>query len=172
MKRRIDLLDIHHMVTLVRTGGQWQMTVGKDAPRRVVLTEIQPGEYQVQADKKSARVKLAVKGNEVYIRAFDRTFSLCIVNPVEQAAQESGIDANRIYAPMPGTVVDIAAAEGARVERGQNLMTIESMKILTVLTAAQDAKVEKVHVKAGQSFDHKDILITLSSTKDIPDAPH
>jgi biotin carboxyl carrier protein len=39
---------------------------------------------------------------------------------------------------------------------------IESMKLETAIRAAQDGIVEKIHVRAGESFDRDAALVTLS----------
>ena len=64
---------------------------------------------------------------------------------------------------MPGTVVDVAVAAGDAVEAGQLLMTIESMKLQTAITAPQDASVAEVFVSAGTNFDQGDPLVRLDS---------
>ena len=63
---------------------------------------------------------------------------------------------------MPGTVVEINVRDGDRVERGWPLMTIESMKILTVIKAPRNGKITTIHVKTGQTFDKNDLLVTLT----------
>ena len=54
------------------------------------------------------------------------------------------------------------AIVGERVTAGTVVAVIESMKLETAIRAAQDGVVEKVHVRAGESFDRDAALVTLS----------
>lgn len=167
MKRRIDLLGSHYTVTILSRPGETHMTVDTEAPRPVAITKVTDTKHLIHMGENRAQVQMAVKGNMAYIRAFDRTFALGIVNPVEQAAQETGSSSTTICAPMPGMVVEITAAAGDRVAQGQPVMTIESMKILTVLTAPKDGDIAKILVNPGDAFDKNAVLITLSKTKEM-----
>lgn len=167
MKRRIDLLDSHYTVTIHKNPRETLMTVDTEAPVPVAITKVTDTKHLIHMGENRAQVQMAVKGNMAYIRAFDRTFALGIVNPVEQAVQETGISSSTICAPMPGMVVDVTAAAGDRVAKGQPVITIESMKILTVLTAPKDGGIAKILVNPGDSFDKNAVLITLSETKEL-----
>jgi len=63
---------------------------------------------------------------------------------------------------MPGVVVSVKAVVGERVAAGTVVAVIESMKLETAIRAAQDGIVEKIHVRAGESFDRDAALVTLS----------
>ena len=52
-------------------------------------------------------------------------------------------------------------AAGDPVTKGQSMITIESMKILTMITAPRDGEVSQVHVEPGDTFDKNAALITL-----------
>lgn len=171
MQRRIDLLNEQYSVTVFgRSGGQY-LQVADGAPRPVALSV--EGEFRriVQLGHQRAQIQMAVKGETVYIRAFDRCFRLRIVDPVEQAAQETGGCSSSARAPMPGTVVQVQAAAGDWVIKGQPLITIESMKILTEIKAPRDGEVECVHLQPGESFQKRAVLVTLVDKKEIQSAP-
>ena len=167
MKRRIDLLGNPYTVTLLNRPLKTHMIVNTETPRPVAITSVTDTEHLVHMGEARARVQMAVKGNTAYIRAFDRTFALTIVNPVEQAAQETGSSSSTICAPMPGLVVDISASAGDRVTKGQPVMTIESMKILTVLTAPKDGDIAGILVNPGDSFEKNAVLIRFSKKKEL-----
>ena len=165
MQRRIDLLDAHYNVTV--TGGleKLQMRVGTGKAMPVSLTFINDEESIIQLGEKKVRLSMAIKGETAYIKAFDRTLALTVMDPVEQAADESGTPGNTVRAPMPGMVVKVDIAVGDRVTKGQPLMTIESMKILMVITAVRDGEVVQVHFEPEEMFDKNAVLITLSKTE-------
>lgn len=66
-----------------------------------------------------------------------------------------------VGAPMPGTVVTVAVEPGQRVGKGDPLVSLEAMKMETMLRAERDAVVRQVYVKPGQSVAAKDLLIEL-----------
>jgi pyruvate carboxylase len=67
-----------------------------------------------------------------------------------------------IGAPMPGAVVTVAVKPGQKVKKGDPLLSIEAMKMETMLTAERDASVLTVHVKPGDAVNAKDLLLELS----------
>lgn len=66
-----------------------------------------------------------------------------------------------IRCPMPGMVVAILVNKGDRIYRGQDLISIESMKMETFVASPSDGRIEKIHVTPGQAVDSGDILIKL-----------
>jgi propionyl-CoA carboxylase alpha chain len=57
-----------------------------------------------------------------------------------------------LLCPMPGLVVSIAVAEGDRVEAGQQLATVEAMKMENILRAEKSGVVAKLLAKPGDSL--------------------
>lgn len=170
MQRQIDLLDKSYMVTITGEQGAQQFQVDDDKPCPAVLPanliDKKDGHYRISLGGKQEDIRMAVKGETAYIHAFGRTFTLGIVDPVEQASQKTGGGSNNAIAPMPGMVVDIHVAEGDQVVKGQAMITIESMKILTVITAPRDGEVSTVNFEVGQAFDKNDVLVTLKEKEE------
>ncbi|HEX5801818.1 MAG TPA: biotin/lipoyl-containing protein, partial [Azospira sp.] len=70
-------------------------------------------------------------------------------------------NAGHVGAPMPGAVVTVAAKAGQKVKKGDPLLSIEAMKMETMLTAERDATVRAVHVKPGDAVNAKDLLLEI-----------
>jgi pyruvate carboxylase len=66
-----------------------------------------------------------------------------------------------VGAPMPGAVVIVAVEPGQRVAKGEPLLSLEAMKMETMLRAERDATVKEVLVKPGQTVAAKDLLVVL-----------
>jgi len=66
---------------------------------------------------------------------------------------------NHIGAPMPGAVVTVSVREGQRVQKGSPLVSIEAMKMETVMTADRDGVVARVVAASGDRVNAKDLLI-------------
>lgn len=70
-------------------------------------------------------------------------------------------NSSHVGAPMPGMVVTLSVREGQRVLRGDPLMSLEAMKMETVIRAERDTIIRKVHVKPGTVVSAKDLLVEL-----------
>jgi pyruvate carboxylase len=67
-----------------------------------------------------------------------------------------------VGAPMPGAIVTVAVHEGQKVHKGSPLVSLEAMKMETLLTAERDAVVARVLVSPGDRVDAKDLLVELA----------
>lgn len=62
-------------------------------------------------------------------------------------------------APMPGMVVTLAVKAGHKVAKGDPLVSLEAMKMETMIRAERDAVIKQIHVKPGSVVSAKDLLI-------------
>jgi propionyl-CoA carboxylase alpha chain len=60
---------------------------------------------------------------------------------------------------MPGLVVDVRVKKGDRVHRGQDLVSIESMKMESFVASPCDAEVEEVLAVPGQAVETDEVLV-------------
>ncbi len=67
-------------------------------------------------------------------------------------------------APIPGVVSSVEVTAGQTVERGDELLTIEAMKMFNVIRSPRAGTVATVHVAAGKSVSQGEPLVTFSST--------
>jgi pyruvate carboxylase len=68
---------------------------------------------------------------------------------------------HHVGAPMPGVVATVTVAAGARVSRGETLLTLEAMKMQTLVRAEVAGEVAEVLARPGQTVDAKDLLVVL-----------
>jgi biotin carboxyl carrier protein len=66
-----------------------------------------------------------------------------------------------LTAPMPGAIASIEVTAGARVARGDVLLTLEAMKMLNPIRAPRDAVASEVLVRQGQTVAFGDPLVSL-----------
>jgi pyruvate carboxylase len=64
-----------------------------------------------------------------------------------------------VGAPMPGTIVTVAAHAGQKVAKGAPLVSIEAMKMETMLTAEREGVVKAIHCRHGEAVNAKDLLV-------------
>ena len=64
-----------------------------------------------------------------------------------------------LKAPMPGLVVAIAVNEGDKIEKGQVLIILESMKMQNELKSPKAGTVGRIRVKPGDSVEQRQPLL-------------
>lgn len=104
----------------------------------------------------------ACDGNTAYLKAADRSWIISLLDP-RKAAENGTTNTDEIRAPMPGIVVSIAKNEGEAVTRGETILTIESMKLQTNLTALRDGVIGKIHKAQDALFDKGEIIVSLTT---------
>jgi pyruvate carboxylase len=70
-------------------------------------------------------------------------------------------NAKHVGAPMPGQIVKVNAAEGRAVRKGEPLLTIEAMKMQTVVHAGGDGVVKAILAPNGARVGAGDLLVEL-----------
>ena len=78
--------------------------------------------------------------------------------PAAPAGAQGGV---KINAPMPGTIVDVKLAVGAKVTTGTVIAVLEAMKMGNPIMAPCDGKVTSMQVSEGQSVQGGDPLFTV-----------
>ena len=160
-----ELAGEAHAVHPVHAPGRGQLSVDARAFTAELFPGLRDGEHILEIDGRQERLFIAVRGETHFIHWRGRVHRIEAINALEQArrAAEPSGGAEELRAPMPGTVVEVAVSAGDTVEVGQLLMTIESMKLQTAITAPHDATVAEVFVCAGATFDQGDPLVRLDS---------
>ena len=70
----------------------------------------------------------------------------------------------QVGAPIPGLITALSVGVGAKVEKGDKLLTLEAMKMQSTLYAPGDGAVEAVYAQVGETVASKDLLIQLKAT--------
>ena len=71
-------------------------------------------------------------------------------------------NAHHIGAPMPGQIVKVAASEGRAVRKGEALLTIEAMKMQTIVHAPIDGTIAAVLAPVGARIAAGDLIVELA----------
>ena len=128
---------------------------------------------KLRIDGKTQFFRTKYKENNIWVahRGATRTFG--IYSPLEwnllyhMPKPKKAPSEDVVRCPMPGMVVAILVKKGDRIYRGQDLISIESMKMESFVAAPSDALIEKIFVSPGQAVETGDILIKLK-VDDIP----
>ena len=79
-----------------------------------------------------------------------------------KAAPAGPAGANKVTAPMPGTILDIKVSAGQAVKKGDVICVLEAMKMENDIPAPCDGVVASVNVQKGASVAANDVLATLN----------
>jgi 3-methylcrotonyl-CoA carboxylase alpha subunit len=106
------------------------------------------GEINLTLDGVMSRTASVVEGHELYLRTRNGRFELHWVDPFGGEAEEL-VGEDKIVAPLPGTVVALLAEEGATLEKGAPILTLEVMKMEQTLRAPFAGVLRAIKCKVG-----------------------
>ena len=70
--------------------------------------------------------------------------------------------ANKVSAPMPGTILDVKVSLGQKVSKGDVVCVLEAMKMENDIPAPCDGVVASINVQKGSTVAANDILISIN----------
>ena len=106
------------------------------------------GGFDLTLDGMKSPVVAVIEGHELYLRTRNGRFDLHWVDPFGGETEEQVGD-DKIVAPLPGTVVALLAEEGATLEKGAAILTLEVMKMEQTLRAPYAGVLKKIKCKVG-----------------------
>lgn len=126
-----------------------RIRVGSEA-EAFTVTPIAPGDYLVTNGADAWRVAAAGPPEARWVGA--RGTAVCVdVQPEGQAsAPRRRAAQGGLCAPMPGTVIEIAAALGQQVRAGDVLLTLEAMKMELPIRSPHDGVVAAIRCAPGE----------------------
>ncbi len=145
----------------VRIDGHDGLGVVSASPERVVL-DVPDGDGVVRRGFEVARYG-ALACVDSPLGPVSLTRRPRFTDPVDQ------VDPGSLLAPMPGTVVRVAAEVGERVTLGQPLLWLEAMKMEHTVAAPADGVVRELDVAAGDVVDVGTVLAVVLGEESEPD---
>ncbi len=132
-------------------------------PGEDVEAEIDPGktlEIVMQtigetSEDGDVRVFFELNGQPRTVRVENRR----VVAKVKKQAKADPGNPAHVGAPMPGVVSSVTVSAGQSVKPGDQLLTMEAMKMQTGITADREGVIKAIHAAAGTQVDAKDLLI-------------
>jgi len=82
--------------------------------------------------------------------------------PAAPVASSSAGGDGEVTSPLGAVVVSLDVAVGDTVTEGQKVMTLEAMKMNTIVNAPGAGKVAAIHVKAGDGVEEGQKLLTIA----------
>lgn len=106
------------------------------------------GGFDLTLDGMKSHVVAVIEAHELYLRTRNGRFDLHWVDPFGGETEEQ-VGEDKIVAPLPGTVVALLAEEGATLEKGAAILTLEVMKMEQTLRAPYAGVLKKIKCKVG-----------------------
>ena len=136
-----------HKVTLHYGNGPSRLSIG-EREFAFAFSSAGDGGFDVTLDGVRSRVVAVIDSHELYLRTRNGRFDLHWVDPFGGDDEEQ-VGEDKIVAPLPGTVVALLAEEGATLEKGAPILTLEVMKMEQTLRAPYAGVLKKIKCKVG-----------------------
>ena len=111
-------------------------------------TPTDDGGFDLVRDGVKSHVVAVIEGHELYLRTRNGRFDLHWIDPFGGDDEEQAGE-DKIVAPLPGTVVALLAQEGAVLEKGAAILTLEVMKMEQTLRAPFAGRLKAIKCKVG-----------------------
>lgn len=160
MAFRLMLDGRTHEVTIVRRRPHLVLSIDGREHEIDRLAEIGDGRHLLGVAGHRVAFARAGSSDRQVVRLGGRTFEVGMVDPFSRDGGASG-GQDAVKAPMPGAVVAVHRQPGDAVARGEALLTIESMKLQTVLAAPRAGVIARILRAAGESFEKDEVVATL-----------
>lgn len=165
MHHAFKLGEAEHNLELSRSREAYRLHLG-DAVIDVDLRMAADGKSWLTIGERHVEVVVATRGDEVFVHLDGEAHALRYRHPLDRlAAQAGGGAEDGIFAPMPGSIVNIPVKVGDAVAKGQTLLVMESMKMETTLIAPRDGVVAEIRYLKAQTFERDALLLSLEASK-------
>ena len=148
-------------VDVSRQGDDWRLVIdGQEVP--VQAFREQAGSWLVDTHQGRRRLWVARNGDQYLVFCDGKVHVLDLPDPEVADDEEQISSGGGLFAAMPGKVVKVLVEQAAKVEAGQAVLIMESMKMETELTAPVAGTIAEVHVQDGQLVGQGDALVDIT----------
>jgi biotin carboxyl carrier protein len=112
----------------------------------------------LKLDRNSKTLRLKLDNEEYNFKIQDQLDMLIDKMGMKDALQSAQ---NDLKAPMPGLILELLVKPGDKVEKDDNLVILEAMKMENLLKAEGEGIVKSVMVKKGDSVEKHQVLLEL-----------
>lgn len=74
---------------------------------------------------------------------------------------ENTVNTKQVLSPMPGVIVAVKVKEGQKVVAGEEILTLEAMKMRNKIHAQADGTVKAIKVKVGATVEDGEVLVEM-----------
>ena len=165
MKYFVTVNGRSHEVEVVERLGALAVRVD-GAPFDVSYQEVDDlGQVVLLSEGKSYGLSIEGDENKIAVTLAGHFYEVELEDERERAAHAAeragGKKGGLVKAVMPGVVVDVLVAPGAKVEKGSALLILSAMKMQNEIAAPSAGVVSGIHVAPGQAVSTGAKLVTL-----------
>ncbi len=127
----------------------------------VDIKDIHSNPVLAEVDGKTYKVYPEVQGPAVVPAVTAQPAPMPTAAPAAPAPSAGG--GLTLNAPLPGVIVSIDVQPGQTVKSGQQICTLEAMKMKNTIRSDRDGVIAQVNVNAGDSVKHNQPLFTFEA---------
>ncbi len=79
-----------------------------------------------------------------------------------KAAPQGAAGANKVTAPMPGTILNVKVSAGQSVKKGDVICVLEAMKMENDIPAPCDGVIASINIQKGANVNANDVIATMN----------
>ena len=125
----------------------------------IIKVEIEGKVYEVSIKDVHSNPVLAEVDGKFY-QVFPETQGPAVIPAAPAPAAGNGLTLN---APLPGVIVSIDVQAGQTVKSGQQVCTLEAMKMKNAIRSDRDGVIAQVNINAGDLVKHNQPLFTFQA---------
>ena len=108
-----------------------------------------------------AQTTVVQVGNKLHIFTNSQHYILTSPQAAADESTSATQSADNLTSPMPATVIDVRVKKGDKVNSGQVLCVLESMKMEINIRAGRDGVIGNVRAAKGTTVEEGSILVSL-----------
>ena len=98
-----------------------------------------------------------LNGQRRAVRVLDKSLGIA----VEQKRLADANNPGEIGSPMPGTVLTLHVQSGDAINEGDEIVTMEAMKMETIVRATTTGTIGEIMVREKQALDQGELIATI-----------
>ncbi len=147
-----------------------EVNLSADQAQNLDLIETKGNTFHLLQDNRSFAINLLHKNTAdktMTIEVNGNKYEVKIEDEYDQLVKKMGLSIGgtqvikNVKAPMPGLILDILAKPGQTVEKGDQLLILEAMKMENVLKAEGEGVIKSIEVQKGNAVEKGQILIEM-----------
>lgn len=128
----------------------------EDIDARPVIAVVEGERYEVWPEEEKGMNREGVSAPEISVPEPQQPAKLMGMPP-------QGGSGKDILSPLPGVIVAILVQPGDKVQRGQELCTLEAMKMKNAIRSNREGMVASIKVNIGDQVNHGQVLMTFEN---------
>lgn len=127
----------------------------EDIHARPVIAVVEGERFEVWHEKEQSQASQASAAPAVSVPAPAGPAPASVSEPKTTGAKD-------VASPLPGVIVAILVKPGDAISRGQELCTLEAMKMKNAIRANREGTIAAVEVNVGDQVGHGQVLMTFT----------